>query len=212
MKWRSSSPSVTRPAPGFIEPCIPTIAKQSPRGADWIYELKYDGYRLMARKAGRDVRLYSRRGADFTQRFPRVVEAMQRLRATSALLDAEAIVYDQHGMPDFNLIHSKEYDREVSLIAFDLLEKDGEDLRSLQLEERKRRLQYLVSKVRDGIEYNDHLEGDGAEIFRHACRLGHEGIVAKRRDLPYESGKSRRWIKVKNPDSAAMQRIQDEAF
>jgi ATP-dependent DNA ligase len=211
MKWRPSS-SVTLPASGFIEPCIPTPAKRTPAGRDWVFELKLDGYRMMVRKDGLDVRVYSRRGADFTKRFPRLVEAARGLRATSALLDGEGIVYDQHGMPDFNLIHSKEYDREVSLVAFDLLEKDGEDLRPLRLDERKRRLQYLVAKVREGIEFGDHIQGDGADIFKAACDLGHEGIVAKRKDLPYESGRSKRWLKIKNPDSPAMQRVQDEAF
>jgi len=84
-----------------------------------VFELKLDGYRLMVRKDGGDVRVYSRRGADFTKRFPRLVAAARRLQAKSALLDGEGYVYDQHGMPDFNLIHSKEYDREVSLVAFD---------------------------------------------------------------------------------------------
>jgi ATP-dependent DNA ligase len=122
MKWRPAS-SITLPAPGFIEPCIPTAAKRVPSGPDWVSELKLDGYRLHVRKAGAEVRIYSRRGADFTKRFPQLV------RATSALLDGEGIVYDQHSMPDFNLIHSKEYDRYVSLIAFDLLELNGEDVR-----------------------------------------------------------------------------------
>src|SRR5437868_41691 len=104
MKWRAISRSLTLPSPGFIEPCIPTPAKSAPRGGDWCFELKHDGYRLMVRKAGRDVRIYSRRGADFTMRFPRLVDAAQRLRATSALIDGEGVVYDQRGMPDFNLI------------------------------------------------------------------------------------------------------------
>lgn len=113
-------------------------------------------------------------------------------------------------MPDFNLIHSKQYDREVSLVAFDLLELDGVDVRKDQLLDRKARLKKLVAEIMDGLEFNDHLEGDGATIFQHACRLGHEGIVAKRKDLPYESGRSKRWLKIKNPDSPAMQRIRDE--
>jgi bifunctional non-homologous end joining protein LigD len=125
MRWRNSSN--VRPAPGFIEPCLPSIGKRIPAGADWVYELKLDGYRLWVRKAGVDLRVYSRNGADFTKRFPQLVKMAQRLRATSALLDGEGIVYDQNGMPDFNLIHSKEYDRHVSLIAFDLLELNGAD-------------------------------------------------------------------------------------
>jgi hypothetical protein len=115
-------------------------------------------------------------------------------------------------MPDFNLIHSKEYDREVSLVAFDMLEKDGEDLRPLPLLERKRRLQHLTKTIGEGIEFAEHLDGDGADIYKAACRLGHEGIVAKRKDLPYESGRSKRWVKIKNPASPAMKRVLDEGL
>jgi bifunctional non-homologous end joining protein LigD len=212
MKWRSASHSITLPAPGFIQPCIPTAAKRVPSGQAWVYELKLDGYRLHVRKSGTDVRIYSRRGADFTKRFPRLVKAAQRLRATSALLDGEGIVYDQHGMPDCNLIHSKEYDREVSLVAFDLLELNGEDVRPQPLTERKRRLQFLLQPIREGIELSEHLEGDGADIFRAACKLGHEGIIAKRKDLPYESGRSKRWVKIKNPDSPAAKRVEEGSF
>jgi ATP-dependent DNA ligase len=192
---------------------LPTISKRVPSGPDWVYELKIDGYRLMVRKAGLDVCIYSRNGADFTKRFPRLVKAAQRLRATSALIDGEGIVYDQNGMPDFNLIHSKEYDREVSLMAFDLLEQNGGDLRQLPLTKRKASLQHLLKPMRGvDIEFIDHLDGDGVHIFKAACALGHEGIVAKRKDLPYESGRSKRWIKIKNPDSPAMRRLVDETF
>ena len=107
------------------------------------------------------------------------MEAVRRLKVKSVLLDGEGIVYDQHGMPSFDLIHSKQYDREVSLVAFDLLELDGDDVRRQPLLDRKARLAKLVAKVRDGIEFNEHIEGDGAVIFQHACHLGHEGIVAK---------------------------------
>ena len=102
--------------------------KRAPTSADWIYELKQDGYRLMVRRDGDRVRIYSRRGADFTLRFPRIVEAVRRLKVKSILLDGEGIVYDQNGMPSFDLIHSKQYDREVSLVAFDLLELEGDEV------------------------------------------------------------------------------------
>jgi bifunctional non-homologous end joining protein LigD len=94
MKWR---PSLSVPSFGLIESCIPTVAKKPPAGPDWVYELKHDGYRLLARKDGLDVRIYSRRGADFTCQFPRLVQAKKRLRAKSAMLDGEGVVYDQHG-------------------------------------------------------------------------------------------------------------------
>jgi ATP-dependent DNA ligase len=211
MKWRPSS-RVTLPAPGFIEPCIPSLAKRAPKGPDWVYELKHDGYRLQVRRDGERVRIYSRRGADFTDRFPRIVDAARKLKVSSVVIDGEGIVYDEKGMPSFALIHSKQYDREVSLVAFDLLELDGVDVRQRQLLDRKARLARLVARLKGGIEFNEHLEGDGAEIFEHACRLGCEGIVAKRIDLAYESGRSKRWLKIKNPDSPAMQRIRDEDF
>jgi bifunctional non-homologous end joining protein LigD len=116
------------------------------------------------------------------------VEAVRRLKVKSVLLDGEGVVYGHTGLPDFALIHSKEYDREVSLVAFDLLEIDGADFRSKSLLDRKARLAKFIAKVRDGIEFNEHIEGDGADIFKAACKLGHEGVVAKRKDLPYESG------------------------
>ena len=104
----------------------------------------------------------------------------------------ETIVYDGKGMPSFALLHSREYDKEVSLAAFDLLEHDGDEVRKLKLLDRKTRLARLLSKVKDGIEFNQHIEGEGHLIFEHACKLGCEGIVPKRKDLPYESGRSRR--------------------
>jgi bifunctional non-homologous end joining protein LigD len=150
--------------------------------------------------------------ADFTPRFPRIVEAVSRLKVRSALIDGEGVVYNDKGMPSFNMIHSKQHDHAVSLVAFDLLQLDGEDVRRTDLLARKLKLKLLVAKAKDGLEYNDHLTGAGSEIFAHACRLGHEGIVAKRIDLPYESGRSKRWLKIKNPDSPAMQRVRDERF
>src|SRR3954467_10352113 len=210
MRWRSVS-SVC-PASGFIEPCIPSPAKRAPVGPDWVYEIKHDGYRLMVRKDDERVRVYTRRGADWTDRFPRVVAAVRRLKVRSVLLDGEGIVYSAKGMPSFDLLHSREYDKEVSLCAFDLLEHDGDEVRKLKLLDRKKRLARLLSKVKDGIEFNEHIEGEGHLIYAHACKLGCEGIVAKRKDLPYESGRSKRWLKIKNPNSPAARRVEDGTF
>lgn len=210
MQWRSSTS--VRPAPGFIEPCIPTVAKAAPVGPDWVYEIKHDGYRLMVRKRDDRVRVLTRRGADWTARFPRLVQAAKKIKAASFLIDGEGIVYDRKGMPSFALLHSHEYDREVSLCAFDLLELEGTEIRKQPFEERKSLLADMLKKTKDGIEYNDHIVGDGTLIFKHVCKLGHEGIVAKRKDLPYESGRSRRWLKIKNPNSPAMKRVEDGGF
>jgi ATP-dependent DNA ligase len=172
MKWRSSS-SVVLPSAGFIEPCIPSPVKRAPTIDDWVYEVKHDGYRLMVRRQDGKVRIYSRRGADFTLRFPRIVDAVRRLRVRSVLLDGEGIVYGHTGLPDFALIHSKEYDREASLIAFDLLELDGIDFRSKPLLDRKARLTRAIGTVRDGIEFNEHMEGDGSDIFKAVLAQPH---------------------------------------
>ncbi|AMA55759.1 ATP-dependent DNA ligase [Bradyrhizobium sp. CCGE-LA001] len=100
----------------------------------------------------------------------------------------------------------------MSLVAFDLLEYEGTEVRRQPLFGRKFLLADLLHKVMDGIEFNDHLEETGPLIFKHACKLGHEGIVAKRKDLPYVSGRSGRWLKIKDPDSPAMKRIAEETF
>src|SRR5688572_7525669 len=101
------------PLPGFIEPCLPTVAKSAPTDDGWLHEIKFDGYRLLIRKRDKRVRIFSRRGFDFTRRFPRVAEAVLRLEVKSIVLDGEGIVYDHLGMPNFDHIHSKRYDREV---------------------------------------------------------------------------------------------------
>jgi bifunctional non-homologous end joining protein LigD len=112
----------------------------------------------------------------------------------------------------FDKLHSQSYDDQVVLYAFDLIELDGQDWRSRPLEERKATLAKLLGKAGDGIYLSEHLAGDGAIIFEHACRIGLEGIVSKRRDFPYRSGRSKCWIKVKNPASPAAVRIQDGTF
>ena len=209
MRWRSGSS--VRPAPGFIPPRLPQRAKAAPAGPDWVYEIKFDGYRVLARKDDERVRIFSKNGADFTKRYPRIYAAVRALKVRSAVIDGEAIVYSK-GVPDFDFLHSRQYDDHACLIGFDLLELNGEDIRREPLTERKGRLLRLIAKAKDGIEFNDHLEGNGAEIFAHACRLGHEGIVAKRKDLGYQSGPSRRWVKIKNPDSPAAKRVEEGSF
>jgi bifunctional non-homologous end joining protein LigD len=115
-------------------------------------------------------------------------------------------------MPSFDLLHSRDYDREVSLLAFDLLELNGTEVRKQPLTERKDLLAGFLVKAKDGIEFSGHIEGDAHVIFHHACKLGHEGIVVKRKDLPYEGGRSGRWIEVKNPESPAAKRVEDASF
>jgi bifunctional non-homologous end joining protein LigD len=208
MLWRSSAPK--RQPPGFIEPCIPTRASKPPVGPQWIHEIKHDGYRLIARKQGDRVRLFTRRGYDWTDRYPLIRKAVAAIGTASAVIDGEAVCCDDTGVAMFEMLHSRAHDDHAFLYAFDLLEVDGEDLRPRPLEERKARLASLLAKAPAGIKYSEHLEGDGAAIFAHACKLGFEGIVSKHREHPYRSGPSKVWRKIKNPAAPGVLRFKDE--
>ena len=209
-RWNNQSRVIA--APGFIEPCLPTVALRVPAGPQWIHEIKHDSYRLLVRKTSRGGRIYTRRGADWTKRFPAIVEAARKINAASFYADGEGVVCNANGVALFDKLHSKANDHAVFLYAFDLLEIEGEDLTPVPLEERKARLRKLLARRRAGIVYNEHLDGDGAMIFQHACRLGLEGVVSKRRDLQYRSGRAKSWLKIKNPKSPAALRIEDGTF
>jgi bifunctional non-homologous end joining protein LigD len=191
---------------GFIEPCIPTRAVKPAAGPDWVHEIKHDGYRLIVRRDGETVRLFTRRGYDWTERYPAIARAAAKLRAKSFTVDGEATVCGPDGIAIFNALHRRGTVTEAMLYAFDLLELDGKDLRSLPLGERKAKLAKLLARAPAGIVYNEHTDEDGDTVFRDACKLGLEGIVSKRLTAPYRSGPSQDWIKVKNPDSPAMVR------
>jgi bifunctional non-homologous end joining protein LigD len=174
---------------GFIPPCLPTKADVPPSGILWLHEIKHDGFRIIARKDGPRVRLYSRPGNDLTDRFPLIVEALARLRSRSCILDGEAVCCDNEGMPNFERIRYRRHDASVFLYAFDLIELNGDDLRCEPLEVRKATLASVLTKTGPGLRLNDHLEHDDGEVvFRHACKLGLEGIVSKRKGSRYRSG------------------------
>jgi bifunctional non-homologous end joining protein LigD len=194
---------------GYIPPCIPTRAYRVPAGSDWVHEIKHDGYRLQVRRDGDTVRLFTRRGYDWTARYPGIAATAARLRARSFTLDGEACVCGPDGIAIFDALHRHSTVSEAMLYAFDLLECDGEDLRALPLGDRKKRLARLLARRRVGIVLSTHTAEDGATIFQQACRMGLEGIVSKRLSAPYRSGPSRDWIKVKNPDSPAMIRARE---
>ena len=141
-------------------------------------------------------------------RYPCIVDALRSLRVRSITIDGEAVWCGPDGKSDFDRLHSRAHDEAVCLYDFDLIELDGEDLRPAPLEQRKGKLEKLLARS-DGIRFSQHLDGDGATIFAHACKLGLEGIVSKRRDLPYRSGRCKAWVKVRNPQSPAALRIED---
>jgi bifunctional non-homologous end joining protein LigD len=192
------------------QPCMPTRGTKVPSGPDWFHEIKHDGYRLIVHREGKRVRLLTRRGYDWSDRYPLIVQAARRLRRTSFVIDGEAVVLGPDGISDFEGLHSGRCNEEVRLYAFDLLSDDGVDMREETLRIRKLWLSKLLERSSGGIIYNDHDAGAiGPRLFEQACLLGLEGIVSKRRDSSYKAGPSRHWIKIKNPKSPAMLRADD---
>jgi bifunctional non-homologous end joining protein LigD len=184
----------TLPA-GFIAPCLPSKTTQLPSGGQWLHEIKHDGFRVIARKKGAQVRLYSRPGNDFTHRFPLIIEELARLRCRSCIIDGEAVACGDDGVASFNLVRYRHHDESIFLYAFDLIELNGDDLRPDPLEGRRVTLEMMLAKAGPGIRFNEHMEGDGETVFHHACKLGLEGIVSKRKDSAYRSGRSPDWLK-----------------
>lgn len=211
MRWATPVNPRRRIGPiGFIEPSIPTAAAKVPQGPMWVHEVKHDGYRVQVSKRADRVRLFTRRGYDWTKRYPHIVEAAKKIKG-AFLIDGEAVVSDEHGVADFERLHSREHDGSAMLWAFDLLQWNGKDLRRLPLDERKSMLTKLLKGSRhSGIVLNEHLEADGERAFWHACNLGFEGIVSKRRDSRYVSGRSKTWVKVKNPNAPGVLRFRDQ--
>jgi len=195
---------------GFIAPCLPTAALEPPSGALWLHEIKHDGFRVIARKAGERVRLYSRPGNDLTYRFPLIVEAVAKLRPQSCIIDGEAVACGDDGIALFDRIRYRHHDTDVFMWAFDLIELNGDDLRRDPLNVRKATLASVLARAAPGLRLNEHLEADGPDVFHHACVLGLEGIVSKRKDSQYRSGRSPHWIKSKNPNAPAVKREAEE--
>ncbi|MFY9771855.1 MAG: DNA ligase [Xanthobacteraceae bacterium] len=178
----------TRLVLGIIKPCLPSPAKAPPCGPDSIHEIKHDGFRILARRDGAGVRLFTRYGNDFTARFPLAVDGVTRLPAHSFLLDGEVIVTNDRGLAVFDLIRQQRHRHDAVLIAFDLIEFEGEDLRRTPIEQRKRKLAKLVRGPHPCIVLNEIFEGDGDVLFEHASKLGCEGIVSKRASLALSLG------------------------
>ena len=195
--WRRRDPL----AAGAVRPALSPRAfrrspKSRPSGPHWVHEIKHDGYRIIARKDRERVRLWSRHGLSWTAAFPLIVEALRAMPAECVVLDGEAVLECEDARHDFHGLRTKAA-KNACLFAFDLLALDGADLRPAPLEERRKRLAALLAGAHPGLRLSEALEGDGALILRHACVLGLEGIVSKRRDAPYRSGRSRTWLKVK---------------
>ena len=178
------------------------FSQRPPRGSGWAHELKQDGYRLQIHIRNGRVRLYTMNGADWSKRYPLIVRDAARIKGS-----AIQVWLDSNGVANFEALHSRSNDGRATALAFDLLMFDGEDLRLKPYVERKAALRKLLRGDR-GIQYVEHTE----KLFTAACKLGLEGIVSKKLDAPYRSGKSKALIKIKNPNAPAATRTIDGTF
>lgn len=184
--------------PGFIAPCLASLRDRVPDTDQWIHEIKFDGYRLQLHKQNNDVRFYTRRGYDWTNRFEGLANAAWLLPADQVILDGEVIVPTRAGHSDFGALEedlgSGRSDRFV-FFAFDALFIGSRLLTGCALADRKLVLAELLSNQTGAIRYSEHLEGGGEKLFRQACKLELEGLVSKRKESQYRSGRSIDWTK-----------------
>ncbi|MDP8997900.1 MAG: DNA ligase D [Pseudomonadota bacterium] len=193
-------PSSNIPAPAFIAPQLCKVAEEPPAGDDWAFEMKYDGYRLIVGAAGQNVKIYTRSGQDWSDKFSSLVSAIQSLNLAPVVIDGEAVVFNSNGISDFpTLVTALQNSRSGSIVfvAFDLLIDNGEDIRKLPYLERKKHLKRLIPSSDERMRYGEHMESGGAAMFKSVTKAGGEGIIAKRKTAPYISGRSSNWIKIK---------------
>ncbi|MGH7414705.1 MAG: non-homologous end-joining DNA ligase, partial [Candidatus Rokuibacteriota bacterium] len=184
--------------PGWVAPELATLVSGPPLGDEWVHEIKRDGYRILLRIERGRVKLLTRNRQDWTARFPAVAEAAA-LPVKEALLDGEIVALDKAGVSSFQALQraSVEAGRSLVYVAFDLLFLGGRDLRPLPLLERKERLARLLTGRRGLLRYSEHFDAPGRRVYERACRMGLEGIVSKRKQAPYASGRGAAWLKTK---------------
>ncbi|SFH27327.1 bifunctional non-homologous end joining protein LigD [Ensifer sp. OV372] len=190
--------------PRRVDPCVATLVDKPPKGPEWAFEVKWDGYRLAVHVEPGEVRAITRGGYDWTKKFGGIVTEARELGDATMIIDGEAVVLDDQGRSDFGLLQRAVGRRpslhdaaEIIFFAFDLLYLDGQDLRMMPLSERRQLLGPIVSGRTGAIRFSAEVPADGEEFFRVACELGLEGIIAKRRDKPYRSGRRPEWLKIK---------------
>ena len=194
--WQTKRTRIKAPL-GFIEPCRPILAPHAPAGPGWLHEIKWNGYRIIGRKDGERVWLWSRSRRDWAPAFPAIVTALANLPVDSAVIDGEAVALANSGVPHFHALGSRLGRRVAVMHIFDLLLCEGNDLRRLPIEQRRARLAALLNPLPAGLLLSEAIEGDGPTVFEHACALGLEGIVSKRLGSRYKCGVSDDWRKIK---------------
>ncbi len=186
--------------PDFVPPQLTAPTEAVPEGGDWAHELKWDGYRMHARIEEGGVRLFTRTGLDWTAKYPAIVEALRALPVSEAYLDGELCALSDEGLTSFSAMQAATDARSAEglvYVLFDCLFVDGEDLMGEPLRVRKERLEALLAKAPAGLQYSEHHLASGVTFYRHACKLGIEGIVSKRLDCPYKPGDRGTWRKIK---------------
>ena len=181
--------------PGFIEPALATSIDKVPGGERWIHEIKFDGYRVQVHIVNEAVKVYTRRGHDWTKRLRKIADDAWHVAARSAIIDGEVVVPAMDGSTDFSVLQRelKGQSTKIALVAFDLLYLNGNDLRKLPLHERKAQLKKIIQHT--DVQFSDSFEIDGAKMLAHACKVGLEGVVSKVRDSSYVSGRGNDWVK-----------------
>jgi bifunctional non-homologous end joining protein LigD len=186
--------------PAFRPVQLATLVDDVPSGDAWLHEIKFDGYRILISVGGGRAIAYTRSGLDWSGKFAGVVDAASKLDVSAALIDGEAVVLDEKGRSSFQLMQGawKNGRAKIVFYAFDLLERDGEDLTALPLFERKKALLKIFGRRQTGVlRYSDHIVGEGAELFAQACANGLEGIIAKKAGARYVGARSEAWLKIK---------------
>ncbi len=191
--------------PDRIEPCLALLKPRPPKGRQWAFEVKWDGYRLAVHIERSGVRILTRGGHDWTGRFPAILAAAKRLPVSTAILDGEAVVFDEQGRSDFGRLQQSlggrggnRSSREAVMMAFDLLYFDGHDLMETEFTARRHLLEGLVpAGGEEAIRLSEEIEADGETLLRIACEHGLEGIIAKDRNSTYRSGRGGEWLKIK---------------
>jgi bifunctional non-homologous end joining protein LigD len=186
---------VKAPLPGFIEPALATSIEKVPAGERWIHEIKFDGYRVQVHLANEAVKIFTRRGNDWTKRFKKVAHDAWRIKAASAVIDGEIVVPAADGTTDFSVLQNelKGTSKAIVLVAFDLLYLNGQEIRNEPLVRRKAELKKIIAGT--DVQFSESFEIEGREMFAHACKLGLEGVVSKVRDSAYASGRGNNWVK-----------------
>jgi len=188
------------PLPGFIDPCKPTMVTKPPPGAAWLHEIKWDGYRIQIAIDAGNVTIFSSTGLDYSKRFPSIAAAATELPMRNAVIDGEAVVLDDQGRPRFGLLQAalkKGGARDAICYVFDLLFWDGLDIRAWPLDTRRTVLEGIIADAPNEIRFSEEIHAEGSRVYALACEHELEGIVSKRRDRPYHSGRSQDWLKVK---------------